>query len=70
MKATNAAFPNSYEEGEQHATTGINVRDYIAIQMMAGTLSNIGDGGLIESSIKEIAKEAYRCADVLIAERK
>lgn len=59
MKETDLVFPGNAYRGEY----GINVRDYIAIQAMAGLCAN---SDLTTRAFDEIADMAYLQADEMI----
>lgn len=58
MKATDSVFPT-----ESTTTSGITVRDYIAIQVITGLSAN---SELNDRGFGEIADIAYRQADAMI----
>ena len=61
MKADKNVFP--YELGDGTIYAGLNTRDYIAIQAMAGLSAN---PQLTERGFDEIADMAYKQADEMI----
>lgn len=60
MKETDKVFPVTSEYSTEF---GISIRDYIAIQAMAGLSAN---PDLTDRSFDEIADFAYRQADAMI----
>lgn len=65
MKADKNVFPYELCNSNGHTTvyTGLNVRDYIAIQAMTGLSAN---SKLNERGFDEIADMAYKQADEMI----
>ena len=66
MRATKNVFPyNITEHGYPTVYTGLQVRDYIAIQAMQGWVSNPNHS---LSNSEYIARQAYKLADAMIKE--
>lgn len=63
MKATDNAFPIHAENRAGYLHFGLEARDYIAIQAMAGLSAN---PELNERSWEDIADMAYKQADAMI----
>lgn len=61
MKADKNVFP--YELGDGTVYPGLTVRDYIAIQVVAGLSAN---SGYNDCSFDKIADMAYKQADAMI----
>lgn len=73
MKATDKAFPYRISDGFVTTVhTGLEARDYIAIQAMTGLLAGISAAyslqGKVMPSYDAIAADAYAMADVMIKE--
>ena len=67
MKPDNLnAFPTPESE-HNYAVEGMSLRDYFAGQALAGMLANRNVGGDVKG--EEIAMNAYRAADHMLAER-
>ncbi len=70
MKAGKNVFPYQLDEGNGNVITytGLNVRDYIAIQAMTGLLAGIAAsrGPIPMPSYESIAKDCYKMADAMI----
>ena len=65
MKANKNVFPYKLSDcnGTGTVYTGLNVRDYIAIQAMAGISAN---SEYNERSFEDVADMAYKQADAMI----
>ena len=63
MEATDNTFPLHAENRAGYLHFGLEVRDYIAIQAMAGLSANPGQN---ERSFEDIADMAYKQADAMI----
>lgn len=65
MKADKNVFPYKLNDCNGHGTVyvGLNVRDYIAIQAMAGLSAN---SEYNNRSFEDVADMAYRQADAMI----
>ena len=67
MKANKNVFPYRLRDSNGSTTvyTGLNARDYIAIQAMAGLLAGTA-ASRGPMSCKKIAEDSYKMADAMI----